>query len=89
MRERMRGSRPRRGRKPEPGTTDSEGREPFEEFIEPFRTNFRETTLEFVRSLFTPGADDSLVSRVAHDMAAAPPEVAVAALESSFMYAAR
>jgi pimeloyl-ACP methyl ester carboxylesterase len=49
----------------------------------PFRANFVETTRAFVRGMFPPSADRSLVDRVAADMSAAPPAVAIGALESA------
>lgn len=56
------------------------------EFMAPFRADFRETTRTFVRSMFAPGSDESLVERVVADMSAAPPEVALAAGESLLTY---
>lgn len=59
--------------------------EEVEEFVAPWRGNFTDAMDAFVRSaLFPPTADSALVERVAADMAAAPPEVALASLESSF-----
>lgn len=59
--------------------------EEVEEFIAPWRANFPDAMDAFVRSaLFPPTADSALVERVATDMAAAPPHVALASLESSF-----
>ena len=40
------------------------------------------TTRAFVRGMFAPGADESLVERVVADMSAAPPDVAIEAAES-------
>jgi pimeloyl-ACP methyl ester carboxylesterase len=51
--------------------------------IGPFRASFQEATREFVRGMFPPGADRSLVERVAADMSSAPPEVALPAMESA------
>lgn len=56
-------------------------------FIAPFRENFTGTTATFVRGMFPAHADSSLVNRVAQDMAAAPPTVALSALESALRYA--
>lgn len=53
------------------------------ELMAPFRADFEETTRSFVRGMFPPGADDSLVEQVARDMSSAPPEVALGALESA------
>ncbi|MGI9542881.1 MAG: alpha/beta fold hydrolase [Cyclobacteriaceae bacterium] len=60
--------------------------EQIQEFLTPFRADFAETTSTFVRGMFPPGSDKTLVDRVAMDMAAAPPEIALKALESSFTY---
>ena len=59
--------------------------EEVEEFIAPWRANFTDAMDAFVRrALFPTTADPALVERVARDMAAAPPHVALASLESSF-----
>jgi pimeloyl-ACP methyl ester carboxylesterase len=52
-------------------------------FAEPFRLDFAERTKAFVRTMFPPSADGKLVERVAGDMAAAPPAVAVPCLQSA------
>ncbi len=52
----------------------------------PFRATFVETTRAFVRGMFPPGADQSLVERVAADMSAAPPAAAIGALESAISF---
>jgi pimeloyl-ACP methyl ester carboxylesterase len=54
--------------------------------VRPFRDNFAETTRAFVRGMFLPGTDAGLVDLVAGDMASAPPEVAVGALEAALAY---
>lgn len=54
--------------------------------VRPFRERFAETTRAFVRGMFLPGTDPGLVDLVAGDMASAPPEVAIGALESAFAY---
>lgn len=51
--------------------------------LAPFRAAFVETTRTFVRAMFTAEADESLVERVVADMSAAPPAVAIGALESA------
>ncbi|MDZ4804109.1 MAG: alpha/beta hydrolase [Candidatus Eisenbacteria bacterium] len=56
--------------------------EQLQAFLAPFRANFVETTRAFVRSMFPPGSDPSLVERVAADMSAAPSAVALGAMES-------
>jgi pimeloyl-ACP methyl ester carboxylesterase len=55
-------------------------------FIGKFRKDFRGTTTAFVRGLFGPNADPKLVDRISRDMAAAPPAVALSALENSFSH---
>jgi pimeloyl-ACP methyl ester carboxylesterase len=65
-----------------------EGRNPAE--VQAFKAklgeNFVESTREFVRSMFLPTSERSLVERVAADMSSAPPAVALMALESAFSY---
>jgi pimeloyl-ACP methyl ester carboxylesterase len=56
------------------------------ELLAPFRADFVPATRAFVRGMFPPGADPSLVERVTADMSSAPPEIAVAALESAMGY---
>lgn len=60
--------------------------EQIETFLAPFHADFEETTRKFVRGLFPPDAEESLVESVAADMEAAPKTVALGALESSFSY---
>ena len=48
-----------------------------EEFVRPFRQEFRTAVEAFVRPMFVPGSDPRLVEHVVADMSAAPPEVAV------------
>ena len=50
-------------------------------FMEPFRTNFVPTTRDFVRRLCEPGSDPDVVEWIAADMASAPREIALAAME--------
>jgi pimeloyl-ACP methyl ester carboxylesterase len=52
-----------------------------EAFVAPFREDFAGATRALVRRLFTPDADAELVEWVAADMSAAPPELAIDALE--------
>lgn len=54
--------------------------------LSPFRADFKKTTEAYVRGMFPAGADESLVRRVAENMAAAPPAVAVSALQASMMF---
>lgn len=60
--------------------------EQIQEFMAPFRADFQETTRAFVRTMFPADADVSLVEKVALDMSAAPPVVALGALESAVSY---
>jgi len=55
-------------------------------FLTPFRVEFSTAVDEFVRGMFPARADPKLIDRIARDMAAAPPEVAISALESVFRY---
>lgn len=52
-----------------------------EEFLGPFRVDFVATARKFVREMFIPSSDEALVDWVVADMSAAPPEVALPALE--------
>jgi pimeloyl-ACP methyl ester carboxylesterase len=52
-----------------------------EAFVAPFRENFAGATRALVRRLFTADADAGLVEWVAADMSAAPPKLAMDALE--------
>ena len=56
-----------------------------EQFLVPFRTNFIETTRNWVRhNLFLPTSDATLVDWVAADMSAAPPEVGSASMDALY-----
>ena len=56
-------------------------------FLAPMRADFRAATGKFVRDfMFTPKSDPALVDRIADDMAKAPSEVALSALESLIDY---
>jgi hypothetical protein len=60
--------------------------EEIQNVLRPFRTNFKATTDAYVRGMFGAGADEQLVQQVATNMAAAPPEIAVPALQSSLTF---
>lgn len=60
--------------------------EQVEELLATFRPDFAGRTGTLVRSMFVPASDPALVDRVATDMASAPPDIAIAALESAFSY---
>ncbi len=56
-----------------------------EQFLVPFRTNFVETTRNWVgRNLFLPTSDAALVDWVTADMSAAPPQVGAASMDAIY-----
>ena len=57
-----------------------------EQFLAPFRDDFPGAVTGFVQGMFADGADPVLVAAIAADMAAAPPDVAVASLEELFSF---
>ncbi len=57
-----------------------------EKFLEPFKTDFVNQTKMFVKTLFSPDADSSLVERVANDMSSEPPDIALSAMSNLFHY---
>ncbi len=58
----------------------------FEKFIAPFREDFSKETDRFVRDMFPETADQELVERIATDMASAPREVGLSAMEGMDAY---
>jgi len=60
--------------------------EQVEAFLAPLREHFRETTDGFVRSLFPPSADSTLVAWVVADMSSAPPEIGIRSMEAMFRF---
>jgi pimeloyl-ACP methyl ester carboxylesterase len=60
--------------------------EEIQELLAPFRENFQARTDSYVRGMFGPRAGEALVQMVAERMAAAPPAIAVPALESSLSF---
>ena len=60
--------------------------EEIQAFVAPFRDNFVAHTRAMVGRMFPPGADAALVERIAADMSAAPPAVALEAIESAISY---
>ncbi len=52
----------------------------------PFRAHFADETRAFVRRMFSSSADPFLVERVAADMSAAPPDIALAAMEAAWTF---
>ncbi len=58
-----------------------------EGFLGPIRADFRAAAERFVREfMFTERTDPKLIDRIASDMASAPPEVAIPAMEGLFAY---
>jgi pimeloyl-ACP methyl ester carboxylesterase len=57
-----------------------------EAFAAPFRADFVATTRDFVHHMFLPTADPALVERIAADMSAAPPDVALGAMVSAIAF---
>jgi pimeloyl-ACP methyl ester carboxylesterase len=56
-------------------------------FLGPMRADFSKTTWAFVRkAMFTPRSDSALAERIARDMAAGSPAVAVSAMENLLQY---
>jgi len=56
-----------------------------EQFLVPFRTDFVETTQNWVRhNLFLPTSESDLVERLVADMSAAPPEVGSASMDAIY-----
>ena len=53
------------------------------EFLAPFRANFVEATRTYVRSMFVPTSDPTLVEQVAVAMSAAPPPMGIGMLEDA------
>lgn len=58
-----------------------------DEIVAEFSTDFPGVTERLVRGFFAADADQSLIDRVATDMASAPPAVALSAIRSSFQHA--
>jgi len=52
--------------------------------LAPFRSSFAPAVEEFVRPMFAPSADPSLVSRIVTRMASAPPEIALPCLRAAW-----
>jgi pimeloyl-ACP methyl ester carboxylesterase len=60
--------------------------EQLESVVAPLRADFVPNARALVRSMFTGDADSALVERVALDMSAAPPDVAVSAVTHALSY---
>jgi pimeloyl-ACP methyl ester carboxylesterase len=55
--------------------------EQIDDWFTPLRSNFVEATRNFVRTMFTPNSDSTLVEKIVADMSSAPQEVGLGALE--------
>lgn len=64
----------------------SRTQEEIDAMLAPFRRDFVNTTRTLVRSMFLPGADPELVAWVAEDMSAAPPAIALGALQAAISF---
>jgi pimeloyl-ACP methyl ester carboxylesterase len=62
------------------------GQEQIDAFLKRFREDFKGATRSFTKTMFPEDADSSLVERIVHDMASAPPEVGIPLLEDLFKY---
>ncbi len=60
--------------------------EQIDQYLASFRGNFTLTTEAYIRSLFPPNADTLLVQRVSRDIASAPEEPALSALDNLLHY---
>jgi pimeloyl-ACP methyl ester carboxylesterase len=59
-------------------------------YLKPFRADFKAAAEKFIRdNMFVPSSDPALVERVVTLVKAAPPEMAVAALEAAWKYDAK
>jgi pimeloyl-ACP methyl ester carboxylesterase len=66
-----------------PWRSDSE----IDEIVAEFEADFSGVTERYVRGYFPTHANQTLVNRIATDLAAAPPAVALSAMRSSFRHA--
>ncbi len=57
-----------------------------DEFVSPFKADFRAATDFFVRAMFPWGVDPNLVERVVRAMSSAKPDIAIAVFEGLFTY---
>ena len=60
--------------------------EEIQAFAGPLEMNFSDSVAAFVRRMFNPESDSTLIERVAKDMASAPPAIALAAFRSTWAY---
>jgi len=66
--------------------TDDWTPEQKEGFLHSFNENFVNSTIEFVKSMFPPDADQILLEKISQDMSQAPPRVATSAMRNLFYY---
>ena len=57
-----------------------------DEILSSFRTDFVEASSNFVRSMFPPNADSTLVEQIVTDMSSAPSEVGIGALQGHLTF---
>ncbi len=55
-------------------------------FLQSMRNDFVAVTTQFVASMFPAGSDTALVRQISSDMAAAPPEVALSAMQNLLLH---
>lgn len=60
--------------------------EQIDTFISAFKEDFVKNTVAFVRGMFTSNSDPDMVKNIALDVASAPPQVGIGALEGYFNY---
>lgn len=63
--------------------------EKIEEFVKPFKDDFKGTSEKLVRSMFTPDADPEVIDWVVKQMATADPQLGVSAMYSIFKWSAQ
>ena len=60
--------------------------EEIEQFLAPFKENFREMSREFVMNMFPLSADSSLVMEIVNKISAAPERIALSSMHNLFSY---
>jgi pimeloyl-ACP methyl ester carboxylesterase len=60
--------------------------EQIEEWLNPVRSNFIESTKAAVRDMFTPNSNPALIEKIVADMSSAPAEVGISSIESCFNF---
>lgn len=59
------------------------------EFIKPFENNFKGESEQLVRSMFTPAADQDLITSIVNQMSVASPDMGISAMHEIFKWHAR